>query len=195
MALPGPAASGHSAFGLRITLRDVEPDVWRRVLVPGSAKMGALAEMLLAAMGWNNSHSHVLRVGTTQYVPDIDELDDDDDDEGEAVDEKDVTVLDALRQVERFTLEYDFGDGWEHDVQVEELAWYPKGLKFGVCLDGGNACPPDDVGGPSGYAELREAMADPEHEEHAHYLELVGASFDPALFELATANALLQRVG
>ena len=88
--------------------------------------------------------------------------------EGE-IDEKDVTVLQALREERRFVFEYDFGDGWEHDVVVEELTWSYFGLKFGVCLDGQNACPPDDVGGTCGYAEFLEAMTDPEHEEHDRY--------------------------
>ncbi len=84
--------------------------------------------------------------------------------EGE-IDEKGVTVLQALRDERRFVFENDFGDSWEHDVVIEELTWSSFALKFAVCLDGENACPPDDVGGTGGYVEFLEAISDPGHEE------------------------------
>jgi hypothetical protein len=150
--------------------------------------MAKLSEMLLAAMGWTNSHLHAFRVGEKRYGMNFDEYPD-----GE-IDEKTVTVLQALRDERRFTYDYDFGDGWEHEVVIEELSWSYFGLKFAVCIDGQNACPPEDVGGTGGYVEFLEAISDPTHEEHESYLEWVGGSFDPAEFDLANANALLQKV-
>lgn len=67
--------------------------------------------------------------------------------EGE-VQEKDFTVVGAIGSNERFTYEYDFGDSWEHDVTVHRVWRMPKDLKFAVCLDGANACPPEDVAVP-----------------------------------------------
>jgi Plasmid pRiA4b ORF-3-like protein len=150
--------------------------------------MAKLSEMLLAAMGWTNSHVHAFRVGEKRYGMNFDEYPD-----GE-IDEKTVTVLQALRDERRFTYDYDFGDGWEHEVVIEELSWSYFGLKFAVCIDGQNACPPEDIGGTGGYVEFLEAISDPTHEEHESYLEWVGGSFDPAEFDLANANALLQKV-
>jgi len=150
--------------------------------------MAKLSEMLLAAMGWTNSHLHAFRVGEKRYGMNFDEYPD-----GE-IDEKAVTVLQALRDRRRFTYDYDFGDGWEHEVVIEELNWSYFGLKFAVCIDGQNACPPEDVGGTGGYVEFLEAISDSTHEEHESYLEWVGGSFDPAEFDLANANALLQKV-
>ncbi len=111
--------------------------------------MAKLSEMLLAAMGWTDSHLHTFDVGEKRYGMGGD------DDPEEEIDEKGVTVLEALRDERRFTYEYDFGDGWEHDV---------------------------------------EALADPEDDEHDQYLEWVGGSFDATEFDLATANATLQRI-
>jgi hypothetical protein len=150
--------------------------------------MAKLSEILLAAMGWTNSHLHAFRVGDKRFGMNFDEYPD-----GE-IDEKAVTVLQALRDERRFTYDYDFGDGWEHEVVIEELTWSYFGLKFAVCLDGQQACPPEDVGGTGGYVEFLEAISDPAHEEHESYLEWVGGSFDPAEFDLANANALLQKV-
>jgi hypothetical protein len=79
-------------------------------------------------------------------------------------------------------------------VAIEALTRSSFGLKFGVCIDGQNACPPEDVGGPYGYSHFLDAIADPENEEHDSYLEWVGGPFDPAEFDLASANADLQRI-
>lgn len=162
--------------------------VWRRVLVPGSVRLAKLSDMLLAAMGWTNSHLHAFRIGDKAYGMHVDEWP-----EGE-IDEKDVTVLQALRDERQFFFDYDFGDSWEHQVVIEELTWSYYGLKFAVCLDGQNACPPEDVGGSPGYASFLEAIADPGHEEHDSFLEWVGGAFDPTEFDLASTNALCQRV-
>ena len=188
MASNSPQPPGQSVFRLRIQLRDVEPVVWRRVLVPGSVRMAKLAYMLIAAMGWNNSHLHAFEVSGKRYGMHFDDWPDDE------IDEKAVTVLQALRDERRFVFDYDFGDNWEHDVVVEELTWSYFGLKYAVVLDGENACPPDDVGGDSGYADFLEAIGDPAHEEHEDYVEWIGGPFDPSEFDLAGANALCQKV-
>lgn len=102
-----------------------------------------------------------------------------------------MTIVAALEGVERFSYEYDFGDSWDHEIVIEERSWLSVGLKVGVCIDGQNACPPEDVGGPGGYAAYLQALADPRHPEHDDLLEWRGA-FDPAHFDLASANARLQ---
>jgi hypothetical protein len=79
-------------------------------------------------------------------------------------------------------------------VEVEDVAGTPYVLKHGVCLDGGGACPPEDVGGTGGYEEFLAALADPLHEEHDSYLVWVGYKFDRDVFNVAAANAALQRL-
>ena len=173
---------------MRIQLNDVDPVVWRRLLVPGAVRMAKLANILLAAMGWSNSHLHAFTVGEKRYGMNYDDYP-----EGE-IDEKSVTVLQALRDERRFTFDYDFGDSWEHEVVIEELTWSSLGLKYGVCLDGANACPPDDVGGTWGYGEFLSAITDPSHEQHESYLEWIGEPFDPTRFDLGDVNAVLQKI-
>lgn len=150
--------------------------------------MAKLANILLAAMGWSNSHLHAFSVGEKRYGMNYDDYPDDE------IDEESVTVLQALREERRFTFEYDFGDSWEHEVRIEALTWSHVSLKYAVCLDGANACPPDDVGGTSGYSEFLTAIADPVHEEHDSYLEWIGEPFDPAEFDLGDVNAVLQKI-
>jgi hypothetical protein len=188
MALTASQPAGQSIFQLRIALADVRPLVWRRVLVPGSIRLNTLSEVLLAAMGWSNSHLHAFRIDDKIFGPN------DDDSPEDEIDERSVTVLQALRDQRQFVFDYDFGDGWEHEVLIEEITWSSHGLQVAVCIDGDNACPPEDVGGAAGYEVFLAAIADPDHEEHDSYLEWVGGSFDPAEFDLAAANAACQRV-
>jgi hypothetical protein len=132
---------------------------------------------------------HSFRIGGQLYGMHFDDYPE------EELDEQEYTVFVALDGgVRRYTYEYDFGDSWEHDVVVEELTWSPLTLKNAVCIDGQNACPPEDVGGAGGYQRFLEALAVPTHEEHESYLVWVGYQFDPAAFDLAAANAALQRV-
>lgn len=79
----------------------------------------------------------------------------------------------------------------DHGARVWRTA---KGLKSAVCLDGANACPPEDVGGSWGYEHLLAVLDDPSHEEHEHLNEWVGGPFDPAELDLALVNARLQAV-
>ena len=80
---------------------------------------------------------------------------------------------------------YDFGDDWEHDVVLEKVL-PPDRVARLSCLAGKGACPPEDCGGPWGYASMKEILADPDHEEHEDLLDWLnldsGADFDPALF-------------
>ena len=88
-----------------------------------------------------------------------------------------------------FLYEYDFGDGWSHKVKLEKVLdeaepdeHYPR------CVDGENACPPEDVGGVWGYADLLEAINDPDHPQHEDMLEWHG-EFDPTEFNPKTVSA------
>lgn len=175
-------------FQLRAQLKRVDPVVWRRLLVPGSARLDKLHLMLQAAMGWTNSHLHCFRVGDLTYGTQFDDNPLDELDEGE------VSVTQLLRDERRFLYEYDFGDSWEHDVVVEDRSNLRLGLKFAVCLDGQNACPPEDCGGVPGYRAMLQSLDDPADEEHESYLTWLGGAFDPTHFDLAEANAALQRV-
>jgi hypothetical protein len=183
-----PVPAGQNSFLLRIGLEEVTPAVWRRIMVPGSVRVARLHDMFQAAMGWTNSHLHSFTIGGQRYGMHFDDWP-----AGE-IDEKDVTVLQALRGQGRFEYQYDFGDSWSHVVVVEGVTVSRLGLKFAVCLDGQNACPPEDCGGSHGYAHMLEVLADPHHEDYRDILEWMGGSFEPGAFDLAATNAALQRV-
>jgi hypothetical protein len=184
--------TGQQIFQLRIELDEVTPAVWRRLLVPGGVRLAKLHLILQAAMGWTNSHLHAFTIDGERYGMKFD--DDFLDEDLDLLDERAVTVIRALGAQNAVAYEYDFGDGWDHTVVVEARYTLPYGLKHAVCLDGANACPPEDCGGSGSYEDLLVALADPGHEDHAELLEWIGGPFDPTAFDLVAANVALQHV-
>lgn len=89
---------------------------------------------------------------------------------------------------------YDFGDGWEHTIKVEDIAVPKSGGPRIRCLAGENACPPEDAGGPHAYFEFVAAIGDPVHEEHASMLQWIGGSFDPGTLDVADVNERLAAI-
>ena len=175
-------------YQLKVTLNHIKPPVWRRVQVPGEIKLGKLHRILQAAMGWTDSHLHAFRIGNENYgVPDPDFSDD-------TKNERNIRLDSIAQQGGRFFYDYDFGDGWEHEIKVEKILPAETAVHYPRCVDGKRACPPEDCGGPPGYAYLLEALADPEHEEHDSMIEWIGGEFDPEAFDVAEVNQALWRM-
>jgi hypothetical protein len=183
-----PTPPGQLSLQLRVELDDIAPVVWRRILVPTSVRMTKLHHMLQVTMGWTDSHMHAFTVGDARYGMCFDDFPDDE------IDERNVTVLRALRGHGQFVYEYDFGDGWSHTITIENEIRTSQGLRFALCLGGENACPPEDSGGSGHYEYMLEALADAEHEEHDNYVRWIGGdTFDRSAFDIVAVNAALQR--
>ena len=160
---------------LLVTLDGVKPSVRRRVEVPLTIRLDRLHLVLQAAMGWTNSHLYEIRARDVGWgLPDPDFGDG-------PLDAKKARLADVLEDAGTKTLKYlyDFGDGWEHTVKVERIADAAPGTAYPVLIDATGRCPPEDVGGPWGYAEFLAAIADPAHENHAEMTEWAGEPFDP----------------
>jgi hypothetical protein len=130
----------------------------------------------------------VFEVDGTQYgVPDPDELLD-------VRDELDVRLDAVLAKRSRFRYTYDFGDWWEHVLQVEDVVPAVSDERYPLCSAGERACPPEDVGGPRGYRELLDAVGDPAHPEFLQMHEWLGRPADPEGFDPSLATTLLRRL-
>jgi hypothetical protein len=170
---------------LKITLDDVEPKVLRRIEVPLSIRLDRLHLTIQAAMGWTNSHLYEIRAGDVGWgMVDPDWADG-------PLDARKAKLFDVLEDVGVKTLRYlyDFGDGWEHTIKIERLDDPISGVLYPRLTEAKGRCPPEDVGGPWGYAELLDALKDPEHERHAEMLEWLGVEFDPAAVDVETLAA------
>jgi hypothetical protein len=179
------------SWQLKVQLLDVTPQVWRRVIVPETIKLPKLDRVIQTAFGWTNSHLHQFIIGGIHYAfPDPDFAD-----ELKQVDEMRVQLDKALGfEARSFEYVYDFGDDWHHVAIVEDRYIDTKASNPIHCIGGENACPPEDVGGARGYAEFLEVLADPDHEEHEHYLTWAGGKFDPQRFDLYATNQALAKI-
>ena len=104
------------------------------------------------------------------------------------------TLIKALYGEKTFRYLYNFGDSWDHRIKVEKVLPAIACPQVPYCVDGANACPPEDVGGQPGYAEFLEAMADPNHPEHEAMLEWHGSTFDPTFFDWERVNQWLKEI-
>lgn len=187
-----PASESDLLLQFKITLLDIKPAIWRRIQVKDGT-LADLHELIQAAMGWWNYHLHQFEVEGVRYGP----LPEDDFDYGlEMEDESSVRLVDLVRKSgkrTRWVYEYDFGDGWRHEVLFEGFPPKQQGQKYPVCLEGERACPPEDVGGPWGYVEYLEAMANPNHERHEEFMDWRGP-FDPEAFDPKKATKEMRKV-
>ena len=178
---------------LRIDLDEMPRLVWRRVEVPTEIHLSDLHLVIQAAMGWENYHLYHFRIGYGVFYSELDP----DFALGEENSASDTTLAELCKRLPRnmkFGYTYDFGDDWEHTIKVESInpadpeAVYPRLLKVV------RRCPPEDCGGPWGYAEYLKAISDPNHEEHKEFLEWGDPDFDPEVVDTRELETAVERV-
>lgn len=161
---------------LKITLDRVKPAVLRRLEVPIDIPVDRLHLTIQAAMAWTNSHLYELRAGDVSWstpYPDADWA-------GDFIDAREARLGNILdRGIKSLKYLYDFGDDWEHTIKIERLTVPQPGVLYPRLTEVIGRCPPDDCGGPWGYAELLDAIKNPKHERHAELSEWIGRDFDP----------------
>lgn len=175
-------------YQLKIKLLGAKPAIWRRIQVQ-DCTLDKLHEHIQTAMGWTNSHLHHLDVDGQLYGdPDLMEENFHDMNYRDST----ITLLSAVLPQEnqryRFRYRYDFGDSWDHDVLFEGCPKPEKGQTYPLCVEGERACPPEDVGGVSGYAEFLSKIADRDDDERVEILEWADGWFDPDEFDPVTAT-------
>jgi len=180
----GMAQPGDPVLQVRVTLADVDdPPVWRQVVIPAGYTLDRVHGVIQAAMGWQDSHLHMFRIANQEYGPAHPEI------ELETLDEKQFRIGDVVTTGDVAGYEYDFGDGWEHELAVEASATADATARYPECTGGEGACPPEDCGGPGGFADLKELLAGPPSPEREEMRAWAGEEYDPAHFDLAAANA------
>ncbi len=180
-------------YQFKVTLRDIAPAIWRRIQVK-ECTLDKLHERIQTAMGWTNSHLHHFKIGEQLYGDPL--LMGDNHGEMGYEDSTVVKLGDVLPKAGTrfaFEYEYDFGDGWRHEVVFEGCLKAEPGRKYPLCLEGERNCPPEDVGGTPGYAEFLDAVTEPDHERHDEFLEWIGGAFDPEEFDAAAVTRRMHR--
>jgi hypothetical protein len=175
-------------YQIRIALDHIRPPIWRRVLVPGKYTLADLHVVIQIAMGWEFSHLHAFTIDEQSFSS-AEEMEFDEFEDME--DEAEYRLMDVVEEGSRFHYEYDFGDSWEHTLQVEKVSPAEEGQLATICIKGKRACPPEDVGGFPGYLHFLEVMENPEDPEYGDFMEWIGGSFDPEAFDIEEINKAL----
>jgi prevent-host-death family protein len=185
--------TSNEVYQLKITLKHIRPPIWRRVLVPCSFTLGQLHNVIQVAMaGWHGGHLHEFEIDGSHYG----EPPSPEEDWGVTiVNEAKVKLEDILGEKSKFLYTYDFGDDWQHEIVVEKVLPIDPQVRYPICLKGKRACPPEDCGGPWGYAELLEILANPSHPEYEDRCEWLIAEFDAEWFDLEGVNTDLADIG
>jgi hypothetical protein len=170
---------------LKITLDHVEPAVMRRLEVPFDIKLSDLHLVIQAAMPWRNYHLYEFRARNHRWGLPAPDFDWPDMPRVLAAKGTSLAELIAITAAKTFIYVYDFGDDWQHKVKIEKTCEPAPGVAYPRLTEAGGRCPPEDVGGPWGYAGYLEAIADPNHERHAEMVEWRGAHFDPTVIDVA----------
>ena len=172
-----------NVYQFKITLQDIQPPIWRRIQVPETYTFYDLHVAIQDAMGWldyhlyqftalNPSHGFQEKIG----IPD---------------EELDIGVKPGWKTsiTNYFTMTnktayyvYDFGDNWEHIVELEKILPRETNVIYPICIQGKRACPPEDCGGAWGYEDFLEIIMDPTHEQYEEMIEWVGGEFEPEAF-------------
>ena len=208
------------AYQFLIKLEGVEQEVWRRIVIPAETNFKRLHETIQMAMGWSNYHLYTFNIPMAngrvlELAEDQDMMDDHRSQIHSVIMNVDLKELNTnpnyqqlvrtdiklaqktklpryVESVPTFTYRYDFGDNWIHHIELEKTIddyefVYPQ------ILDGEGNCPPEDVGGPIGYANFLEVMEDPQNEEHEH-LKNWAASQGYSAFDPTFTNQLMQSI-
>ena len=164
----GMKSGTHLIYQFKITLQDIEPTIWRRIQVPATYSFWDLHVAVADSMGWLDYHLHVFRFRKPHKRTTLDiGIPDDEMDETGTLPGWEIGIAEHFFEPGIIAVyEYDFGDGWVHEVLLEGILLKEQGVKYPRCIAGKRACPPEDCGGVPGYYRVLEILGNPDHEEY-----------------------------
>ena len=175
---------------IRIELRHTDPMIWRQVEVPTSVTLKVLHDIIQAVMGWFNYHLWEFTIDKRRYGLPMDE------DWGTTprIEATKIRLRDILKP--RKTIIdylYDFGDSWEHRLTVTDVRQGQPGISYPRYIGGEQNAPPEDCGGIPGFYETLNAIADPDHPNHADAKEWFD-EYDPNVSDTLPIKYALSRI-
>jgi hypothetical protein len=183
---PEPTESKILQF--KISLRFSEPEIWRRFEIEDSMTFFDLHLVIQNVMGWTNSHLYQFKYDKKYFIgnPELIESDN-------IANDKEV-LLSTIFDMEdiKMEYEYDFGDGWIHDLVLENILERNPKRFYPYCSAGELNCPPEDSGGIYGFYEMMKAFTNTKHPEHEDIVEWVGDDYDMSAFDLKAINKSLK---
>ena len=174
----------------KIQLRESNPLIWRTFKVSDDYRIDRFHQVIQIVMGWKNAHLHEFRINERQ----LGMLMNDGFDYPKVEDETSIFLKDlSLEKGVIFSYLYDFGDSWEHLIKLGKIT--TEELEMPICLEGSGACPPEDCGGISGYANLLKIIKNPSDPEYDSWIEWLPTNFNPNDFLKDKTNSELKKFG
>ncbi len=198
------ATSTPNIYQFKITLEGTKPPIWRRIQVPGNYNFHELHVAIQDAMGWSsakgNYHLHQFElINPMTMKKEVIGIPSDDEIEIQGIfglepvpvikeEKTKISKYFSSTATKKANYEYDFGDGWQHEVLFENILPAVATNEYPQCIGGERACPPEDCGGVSGFYDLLDILANPNHKEYKDYSEWLeqfgyGRDFNPAEFD------------
>jgi len=175
-------------YQFHVSLSFSEPLIWRRIQVPGNVTLKQFHKVLQLSMGWTGEHNHQFYVGKVFYNAGLSS--------GNEEYYEGNVELQGLEEAMRwcFTYMYDAGDGWEHEIVLEEVETRNPEKKIPVILDGEWAAPPEEIGSVHVYEKVLWAIENPRVEGSKNLIAHHGVEgFNPYLFEHKKINSELSK--
>src|SRR5437870_1748227 len=128
-------------YQLRITLREISPLIWRRLLVCSDTTLAQLHTILQIVLDWSGEHLHTFHLHGKDY--------------GSSGADTRYVRLSAfrLRRGERFRYVYDYGAHWQCDIRLEAIVQRDLTRFYPVCIAAKRAAPPEECGGAWAYMQ------------------------------------------
>ncbi len=166
---------------------DSKPPIWRRILVSSETTLSKLHDIIQIAMGWTDSHLHSFEIKDKIYQKKCEEFADDFGDD--YLDAAKFKIKTLLKKGNKINYTYDFGDSWEHTIQVEDILEKSE-YKPPFLIKAVGACPVEDSGGLWGYYEKLKILSNPKHPEYKEIKEWMGPYYNQEV-SLSEVNKLL----
>ena len=164
-------------YTLKISLRDSNPLIWRRIQIPSALLLSDLHAILQHIMGWENRHLHEFEKEGMEYT---NYVDDEFASSEKTIHYAGIKVADLMNEKGDCILyRYDFGDNWEHDILLEEVSEPEENVEYPIFIQGERKSPPEDCGGVYGFYEMLDILNDPDDPEREEYITWLGGDFNP----------------
>ena len=175
---------------MHLAIQDLQPPIWRRMVVRESMSLARLHDAIQIAFGWFDYQVHRFVVNDLFYGNPV---------RRENVttieDDRDFTLADLeLSPKETMLYEYNFGDGWRIGMLVERIDTAKTGVKYPLLSAGSLNGPPEDCGGPDGYKEVLYSLKNPDEPLSKEWLEWLGEGYDPEELDLTKLNKALGKL-
>lgn len=164
-------------YEFKVSLLGTLPEVWRSFLAHDIIELSELHMLIQMTMGWEARHLFEFKINNQSYGEIDSEF------ESNMIEAEGVAIGDIIKDSKKFIYIYDFGDGWQHEVEIVNVLDHDARMNYPVCIAGENACPPEDCGGPPGFDRLKKTLDGKDNEAKDEMLSWVGGFYNPKTFD------------